>query len=198
MLRVIEKVNLTREGCEVDGAMFKCDVGNWAFWIPALSLKLLHSWEGAVHCIHKRAPTRESVFTSNLKASSRYSQEEWIAAYSKDSRLRAAENVVAARRLARHGLGPQVHGACLVRELRTYYGPTGHTAGMIVEDLSSKRRKPDCTYDEMIAAGVFPDKSLSCLRQQINGYVSDLNSAVGVRPIDADAEVTVMTQLFFA
>jgi hypothetical protein len=59
----------------------------------------------------------------------------------------------------------------------------------LVDDLRSYRRKKETTEEEMLACGVRPDKSKSCLRQQIRGYVSDLNSVVGVMPLNAEAEI---------
>ena len=43
--------------------------------------------------------------------------------------------------------------------------------------------------DELMAAGVMPDRVLSCVREQIKGYVSDLNSVVGVTPSESNSLV---------
>lgn len=44
------------------------------------------------------------------------------------------------------------------------------------------------------ATGVAPDRTQGCIRQQIRGYVSDLNSVVGVMPVDAESEVQLVQQ----
>lgn len=62
-------------------------------------------------------------------------------------------------------------------------------AGIFIENLDNYPRRAPVTLEEMISAGVKPDKIKSAIRQQINGYVSDLNSVVGVMPITAEKEI---------
>ncbi len=59
----------------------------------------------------------------------------------------------------------------------------------MVEDIRNLQPKKNATEEEIIAAGVTLDGLKSCFRQQINGYVSDLNSVVGVMPVDAEQEI---------
>ena len=65
----------------------------------------------------------------------------------------------------------------------------GIVFGIMVENLRNYSRKRPATLEQLEAAGVVPDRTSSCLRQQIRGYVSDLNSVVGVRPLAAEVEV---------
>jgi hypothetical protein len=64
--------------------------------------------------------------------------------------------------------------------------------GLMIEDAAAKPPKPPATEAQLLAAGVRPDRLRSAVRQQVNGYVVDLNSVVGVVPVDADAEITAV------
>ena len=187
---------LGRGRAEVDGLSVKVNMGAWAFYVPRIGAKILHSFRGACHCIHASAPARDQL--SEDKAAlhdCRYSLADWRRAYETSVVRRAAENYVAARRLHACGLGPKVTGCVAVRRFESFYAPgASHTFGIMVENLGQYPRKRPATLEQIEAAGVVPDRTSSCLRQQIRGYVSDLNSVVGVRPAAAEAEVQRVQQ----
>lgn len=64
--------------------------------------------------------------------------------------------------------------------------------GLYIDDLNFYDEKNETTFAELSHADVIPDKINSCLRQQIKGYVSDLNSVVGVMPKDKNDEVVLI------
>lgn len=187
---VLKEVVLGERSCVVDGLAYEYALGSWAFYLPALSLKLLHAVDGFQHCLHASAPSREDV-TSRRPFPTRpeYSQDDWLRAYSTPVTRRAAENIVAARRLHAAGLGPAVTGIVFAHQFEPWYGLTTVTAGYFVENLKWKLPKRKTTKADLARAGVVPDRINSCLREQIRGYVSDLNSVVGVMPVDAEKEI---------
>jgi hypothetical protein len=179
----------------LDDRSYHCVRGAWAIWIPALQMKFLNSVDGKVACLSRRAPPRALVLDPTLRHGrwGRYPMEAWRLAYGKPVSRRVAENVVAAARLYEAGLGPRVLGLCLARRLRD--GPRddiAFAAGFVVEDAALKAPKLPATERQLLAAGVRPDQINSAIRQQVNGYVVDLNSVVGVAPIDAEAEVAAV------
>jgi len=179
----------------LDGRSFACVRGAWAIWIPALQTKFLNSIDGKLACLSRRAPPREGVSGSGRLASrwGSYSLEAWRRAYETPVSRRVAENVVAATRLHEAGLGPRVLGLCLARRFRDgARSDRSFAAGFVVEDAALKAPSPPATHAQLIAAGVRPDRINSAVRQQVNGYVVDLNSAVGVVPVDAEAEVAAV------
>jgi len=182
-------------GCRVDRKQFKCSTGAWAFWIPKLRMKFLHSRNGFVHCMHAKAPGRDFLFSEKLRGGDRdatgnYTWREWKQAYSKSAIRRTAENYIASKRLYDAGLGPKPLGICMAADfIHNGHHDTAGLIGLSTEDATLLSPKLPASESEILAAGVYPDKIKSCLRQQINGYVVDLNSVVGVVPIDADEEV---------
>lgn len=167
-------------------------MGAWAFYIPELGLKILHSVEGNVHCTHGTAPSRSILHSPDgveLK-NKVYTAAEWIHAFSKSTLRRAIENYFAALNLHKNGIGPKVKGICLVKRFNApYCKDETFTAGIVIDNLNGYAKKNNTEIHELEQANVLPDKSLSCLRQQINGYVSDLNSVVGVMPVGLDLEI---------
>lgn len=180
-------------GCRavVDGVSHSADIGAWTFYISELNAKILHSFHGRCHCIHRSAPDRDRVEKgSAVIRDDRYSLTDWRAIYGKTAARRTAENYITALRLQDRGLGPKVTGCIAVRDFTAFYCPEpSRTYGLLVGDLGGYRRKPRTTLAQLESAGLAPDRSLSCLRQQIRGYVSDLNSVVGVIPVDAEEDV---------
>lgn len=193
-IHMVKELILTPDFCYIDGNRFAVSIGKWAFYIPKLRLKLLHSFDGFQHCIATTAPSREDVFSNrDFHVRPEYTKADWLAAYSKSVTQRAAENVIAAQRLHEAGVGPAVLGGCVVRNFNPWYSSVSTiTAGMFVENLKWRLPKRKTTENDLTRAGVFPDRINSCLRQQIRGYVSDLNSVVGVMPINAEAKVKSM------
>lgn len=148
----------------VDGVSRSADIGAWTFYTSELNAKILHSFHGRCHCIHRSALDRDRVEKGNaVIRDDRYSLTDWRAFYGKTADRRTAENYIAALRLHDCGLGPKVTGCIAVRDFTAFYCP-----------------EPSWAYGLL---------SLSCLRQQIRGYVSDLNSVVGVMPVDAEEDV---------
>lgn len=178
-----------------DGRSHPCIRGAWAIWIPALQTKFLNSIDGKLTCLSRRAPPREALQGSGRLAGQwgRYPLEAWRQAYETPIGRRVAENVVAAQRLHKAGIGPRVLGLCLARRLRDGLRlDQSFAAGFMIEDAALKPHGPTATRSQLIDAGVRPDQIDSAVRQQVNGYVVDLNSVVGVVPVDAEAEVAAV------
>lgn len=190
-IKIIEHARLHDRHCEVDGTKYAAKIGRWAFYIPDLQLKLLHAIDGRAHCTSESAPEIRDLFCDRpVLIRPMYTRKDWQMALSKPATRRAVENFIAAERLHAAGIGPAVRGLCLARSFEASYNCNPClTAGIIVDDLQAYPRKHDTTQEEMLAAGVAPDRLMSAIRQQINGYVSDLNSVVGVMPIDAEDEI---------
>ncbi|OGT98344.1 MAG: hypothetical protein A2X80_12610 [Geobacteraceae bacterium GWB2_52_12] len=189
-----EPVMLTKGSVKINDRKYSCNMGAWAFYVPELGLKILHSVEGNVHCTHETAPSRlilQSPDGVELK-NKVYTAAEWIHAFSKSTLRRAIENYFAALNLHKNGIGPEVKGICLVKRFNApYCKDETFTAGIVIDNLNGYVKKNNTEIRELEQANVLPDKSLSCLRQQINGYVSDLNSVVGVMPVGLDHEIEV-------
>ncbi len=106
---------------------------------------------------------------------------------------RAAENYVAASRLAVAGIGPTVESCGVVGDVAVEGTPIrGPAAGIVIDDLTTYPEKRSTTKRELSAAGVQLDRIESAIRAQIRGYVSDLNSVVGVMPRNAAGEVSIV------
>jgi len=196
-IEVIERLRLKRRRmlrgtyAEIGGRRLTAYSGAWAFYVPRIGVKILHSFQGFCHCIHASAPRRHEVFEGVARLrGNRYALEEWRHAYETSVARRAAENYVAACRLYDHGLGPRVAGCVVALSLDAFYDDDAlRSFGILVEDLRGYPHRQQVTLKQLKSAGVAPDRSASCIRQQIRGYVSDLNSVVGVMPVDAEAEV---------
>ncbi|MDT8409210.1 MAG: hypothetical protein RQ741_06400 [Wenzhouxiangellaceae bacterium] len=180
----------------IDGVRMQAKVGAWAFYVPSIHAKILHSVDGTCHCIHATAPGRETVFEGHAPPGyDRYTAADWHRAYATRVARRAAENYIAARRLHDCGLGPRVTACVAVRNYQPFYSPKpSHSFGIVVEDLRTYPKRPSVTLAQFESAGVAADRTRSCLRQPIRGYVSDLNSVVGVMPVDAAREVQEIQQ----
>ena len=174
-----------------NGETFQALEGAWAAYIPQLDAKILHSFEGSLHCTHPSAPSRWKVINFWLGFKSKtYSVQEWRSAYKKPVLLRVAENYIAAKLLEQAGLRPKVHGIFVTDSYISYYGKGACVnGGIYIDNLNNYPEKQEATIPEIIRAGVQPDKILSCYREQVKGYVSDLNSVVGVMPIGKEKEI---------
>ena len=174
------------------GRPFRVNDGMWNFYVPALKIKLAYPRSGKVHCLHKVTPPFTELMQGSFdgKRIGRYSADEWKQALGKSTRRRAAENYIAAYRLHAAGLGPKPLGICYVRNFSyRFFGDKSETTGIIIENIRNLSPRKNATEEEIIAAGVTLDALKSCVRQQVNGYVSDLNSVVGVMPIDAEQQI---------
>jgi hypothetical protein len=179
----------------VDGHSFPCQRGAWATWIPALGAKFLNSMDGRLHCLHRIAPPRFEVLGPEHGEIDygRYSRAEWQHAYTTPVSRRVAENVVAAQRLHAAGLGPRVLGLCIALRFRDgARADKCFAAGFQSEDVLRLPPKRPAEEAEFLAAGVSLDRLRSAIRQQVNGYVIDLNAAVGVLPVGAENEIAAL------
>jgi len=194
-----EKARLFMGWFFCDGRMMKAMAGAWNFYVPALNLKLAYPKNGNIHCLRPVTPAFDKLMSGALDEEKigRYSADDWKQALTKSTRRRAAENYISASRLHAAGLGPKPLGICYVRNFSyQLFGPSSETAGIQIEDINQLPQKTNATEDEIIAAGVTLDRIKSCVRQQIKGYVSDLNSVVGVMPVDAEDEIeAILKQL---
>lgn len=189
-VQLISQIKLTADSCVVGAQNYSVSAGNWAIYVPKLRLKLLHAVDGKQHCTTLSAPSREMVLSGDgFPMNPEYEPSDWQAAYKKSVLQRVAENIVCAERLEEAKLGPAVLGYCVVQTFKPWYAEPTFTAGYFVQNIFHKFPKRKTTLMDLARAGVVPDRINSCLRQQIRGYVSDLNSVVGVMPIDADREV---------
>ena len=181
------------------GKPLKVMAGAWNFYVPDLEIKLAYPRDGALHCLRRSTPDYARLMAGAFDGQrlGRYSAEDWKRALNKSTRQRAVENYLAASRLHDAGLGPKPLGLCHVRDFSCrLFGGWSETAGIIISDIRKLPPKADATEEQIIAAGVTIDAIRSCLRQQINGYVSDLNSVVGVMPVDADRQIEALLGYF--
>jgi SAM-dependent methyltransferase len=188
----IDRCVVRGDTCEIDGKIHPLHRGRWACYVPDLGFKFLYGIGEQLHCTHSSAPDRAALFAGQASISgSSYTAADWLTTYSKKVTRRAAENYVAASRLASMGIGPAVRGCLAVREFifDERIAP-GMSAGVCIDNLEAYAEKRKTTEREMVNAGVAPDRTRSSLRQQIRGYVSDLNSVVGVMPVNAAGEIS--------
>jgi hypothetical protein len=174
------------------GRFFKVLEGAWNFYVPALNIKLAYTRDGNVHCLRPVTPPFGELMSGAFdgKRIGQYSADDWKQALGKSTRRRAAENYIAAHRLHAAGLGPKPFGIIYVRNFAYKFSiKKSETAGIMIENILNLAPKKNATEENIVAAGVMPDRLKSCIRQQINGYVSDLNSVVGVMPLDAEQEI---------
>jgi SAM-dependent methyltransferase len=186
---VVDNCHLSGEECVVNGQRCAVRRGSWAFYVPSLGLKLLHAVAGNTHCVHHSAPNREAVLSGEALPVSddRYTIGDCANAFSKTAVRRAVENYAVTQRLHKAGLGPEALGVCVVRQFTADYSNVPcQTAGIFVKDANGYPPKEKTTVEQIVECGVVPDRLLSCVRQQINGYVIDLNSVVGAIPSEAN------------
>ena len=87
-------------------------------------------------------------------------------------------------------------GICFVRSYRSnlWHQPC-ENVGLVIQNVFLLPSKKEATESEIVSCGVTIDKIRSCIRQQINGYVSDLNSVCGVMPVNAEEEIRYLLDI---
>ncbi|MBW8282258.1 MAG: hypothetical protein K0M55_01535 [Rhizobium sp.] len=188
-------LNTWTKRCRVDGRLYDAHLGKWMFYNPALQEKYFHVRSGNIDSTARSRPSeRQLVEMSEHELSGRYPISVWKEALSTPISRRLAEIWIASTRLHRKGLGPEPGSLVIARQYKRNFRGYGPTAGLKIGDARLLAPRDPVTQEEMIAAGVQPDRYLSCVRQTINGYVSDLCSVVGVVPIDAEDEVRELAE----
>ncbi|MGR3464750.1 hypothetical protein [Limimaricola sp.] len=186
-VEVIDRVRLWPSHAMLSGRPARVKWGAWAVYLPGPQIKLMHAVAGRQHCIYHKAPKREEVLGG---FDTRNGAEDWARAFSTPVLRRVAENWVMFTRLHTAGLGPEPMGLVVVRDYRSLFSRgRSITAGLRLADLTKYPEKTPATEDELRAAGIVPDRSRASLREQIRGYVSDLNNLHGAMPEDGEAEV---------
>lgn len=191
-----------RRRCVVDGVARRGLYGSWMVYIPSLRMKLFHARGGRLDCAHPRRPSPAQLESGDY-VGRHHSIEDWRAALATPLVDRCAEVYVASLRLAKAGLGPWPRGFVSVGEvvieasgaiapghvaMESRVEPGG-TLGLLLDDVMRMPRRPPAEEAEMRQAGVEPDPRRLSLKQQLRGYVIDLNSVRGVMPVDAEDEV---------
>lgn len=173
--------------CYVDGAPRLARSGRWMFYLSGTGEKLFHANHGCIDSTHPTRPADDVLDQEWTRGE--YSSAEWRTALRTPLDRRLAEIWVVTQRLWRAGLGPRPRGLSFVDRYLRAGVERGPTCGIVIDNANRLPAKTPCADADMIAAGVRPDKIRSAVRQQLRGYVVDLNSVVGVQPIDAEADV---------
>lgn len=187
-------LNTWTKRCRIDGTLYDVHLGKWMFYNPARQEKYFHVRAGKIDSTARSRPTdRQLAEMDDSEFSGRYPVSVWKEALSTPIARRLAEIWIASQRLHGAGLGPKPGSLIVARNYKRNFRSYGPTAGLQIENARLLQPRTPVTQEEMIAAGVRPDRYLSCVRQTINGYVSDLCSVVGVVPIDAEEEIAALT-----
>lgn len=187
-------LNTWTKRCRIDGTLYDVHLGKWMFYNPARQEKYFHVRAGKIDSTARSRPTdRQLAEMDDSEFSGRYPVSVWKEALSTPIARRLAEIWIASQRLHGAGLGPRPGSLIVARNYKRNFRSYGPTAGLQIENARLLQPRTPVTQEEMIAAGVRPDRYLSCVRQTINGYVSDLCSVVGVVPIDAEEEIAALT-----
>jgi hypothetical protein len=189
LLRIGELELNTRAGRAIlDGKPQEAKVGCWMFYLPALQAKLFHADSGRIDCIHPSRPDAATLAGPD-RAIGRYRLDDWRSALATPLARRLAEIWLVSARLWKAGLGPQPLGVCFVDRFVRDGRALGPTCGILSQNVFRMPRKRDGTLEQVRQADVIPDRILSCVRQQVRGYVIDLCSVVGCMPADAEEDV---------
>ncbi len=180
---------------DFDGVRYKAACGCWMFYLPVIQTKLFHAADGHIDCMHKSRPA-EAIIKQPGVAVGRYRSDDWRRALSTPLTRRLAELWLVSARLWKAGLGPPPLGVCFVDRLTRDGRDSGPTCGILTRNVHKMPRKLDCRLGHIREAGVVPDQILSCVRQQVRGYVIDLCSVVGCVPDDAEETVAGLEMIF--
>jgi hypothetical protein len=188
-------LDIGRKRCVIDGKPYKLLPGAWSAYIPAIKLKVIYGRNGNITCLSSKAPLNKDVLSPDAQYGN-YTGEDWIRAYSTELKVRLCENYIASQLLADAGLGPSVSGVCIIKESYEEGGRiTGPVYGYFVDNATKLPKKEEATEDDMLAAGTVPDKIKACVRQQINGYICDLNAVIGVVPMKKGERYSTLLRL---
>ena len=179
----------------LDGQEHRAELGCWMFYLPDLQAKLFHAAQAHIECTHATRP-QEAALNQPGRIVGRYRTEDWRRALTTPITRRLAEVWLVSVRLWKAGLGPQPLGVCFVERFARDGRQLGPTCGLLTQDVFALPRKLDCRVEHVRRAGVVPDRILSCVRQQIRGYVVDLCSVVGCVPEDAESAVQQLDAVF--
>ena len=128
-----------------------------------------------------------------------YSADDWRSALSQCIFTKAATNYVIINKLYQSGLGPEPLGFSVAKFVNDDLGLiNGPAVGVNVANIKKLRTKPDATIDDLTKAGIITDKINSAIRQQIKGYVSDLNSVVSVSLMEHDDAIKDLAEMLRA
>ncbi len=180
---------------ELDGVRHPVKLGSWMFYLPDIQAKLFHAAGGRIDCIHPSRPPDDLLGQRGLPLG-RYTSDEWLNALTTPVFRRLAEVWLVSVRLWQAGLGPQPLGVIFVDAFVRGGIGLGPSGGILSQNVYALPRKLPCKLEQIEAAGVIPDRILSCVRQQERGYVVDLCSVVGCLPVNAMADVERLELIF--
>lgn len=191
-------VSFKKKQVVLDGKKYKTKNGAWAYYVPKLQAKWFYSHDQKIICLHKTAPKSLSSIEEN-KDYGTYSADDWRSALSQCIFTKAATNYVIIKKLYQFGLGPEPLGFSVAKFVNDDLGLiNGPAVGVNVANIKKLRTKPDATIDDLTKAGIISDKINSAIRQQIKGYVSDLNSVVSVSLMEHDDAIKDLAEMLRA
>ena len=168
-------------------------LGKWMFYLPGTGLKLMYARAGKVHTRARSLPDERRIGDeSDNGRAGRYLMSDWRAALTQPMETRLAELWIMHSRLADAGLGPRPDGLFIVPKLVVDFENYGPTVGLSLENVHKLARRKPVSEAQLIDAGVRPDGARTALTQPINGYVCDLCSVIGAKPIEAEHEVIAL------
>ena len=191
-------VSFKKKQVILDGKKYKTKNGAWAYYVPKLQAKWFYSRDQKIICLHKTAPKSLNSIEEN-KDYGTYSADDWRSALSQCIFTKAATNYVIMNKLYQSGLGPEPLGFSVAKFVNDDLGLiNGPAVGVNVANIKKLRTKPDATIDDLTKAGIITDKINSAIRQQIKGYVSDLNSVVSVSLMEHDDAIKDLAEMLRA
>ena len=174
------RLDVKSSAAEWDGAQYQANVGSWMYYLPALHAQVFHSRDGMLDCIHPSRPDARALEAGARVG--RYRADDWRRALSTPTTRRMAEIWWASLMLWKAGLGPQPLGVCFMDQMSRDGRDLGAACGLLTQNVFRLPRKRKCLRRDVEIAGVVPDGILSCVRQQVRGYVIDLCSVIGCTP----------------
>ena len=90
---------------------------------------------------------------------------------------------------------PSLWASALLIRCRATGETWGLPCGLLTQNVFRLPRKRKCQRRDVEIAGVGPDGILSCVRQQVRGYVIDFCSVIGCTPTSCEQQVAWLEQL---